>query len=178
MRREKYFPRSRAGTHSCTQEFHDTPATAAKQLEMKNQRMSQRAAMAGSARGIHGKPTPSITQSARWMHAAVTVTVFGGRQRAINGAAKIWKKLAMKGIAVSSPIAGLGKTKALVTSAVMNTLTGSDIVTIGMATMPSTVHKRKLRARSCFFCVAEVFAMVAFNVERRAIKGRAADNQS
>ena len=60
----------------------------------------------------------------------------------------------------------------------MNTLTGSDIVTIGMATMPSTVHKRKLRARTCFFCGAEVFAMVAFNVERRAIKGRAADNQS
>ena len=85
------------------------------------------------------------------MHAAVTVTVFGGRQRAINGAAKIWKKLAMNGIAVSNPIAGLGKTKALVTSAVMKTLTGSDIVTMGMATMPSAVHRRKLRARSCFF---------------------------
>ena len=79
------------------------------------------------------------------------MTVLGGRQRAINGAAKIWKKLAMNGIAVSSPIAGLGRTKALVTSAVMKTFTGSDIVTIGMATMPSAVHRRKLRARSSFF---------------------------
>ena len=39
----------------------------------------------------------------------------------------------------------LGSTKAFATSAVMKTFTGGDIVTMGMATMPSVVQSRRAR---------------------------------
>src|SRR5258708_7246600 len=113
-----------------------------------------------------------------WSVAAVTVSVFGGRHRAMNGTAKICKKFAAKGIAESNPIAGFGNTQACVTSAVRNTFTGSAIVTIGIATRPSWVQSSRLRCRSALRWTeggADSRGRVAFNVGSGGMKRDAAD---
>ena len=62
----------------------------------------------------------------------------------------------MKGAAVKTPIAAAEIGKACVTRAVKKTLTGSDIVTIGIATIPSAVHRAKLRLRSALRLIASL----------------------
>jgi hypothetical protein len=94
--------------------------------------------------------------------AAPTVITFGGFQRARKGAKKIWRKFPTNGSALISPIVVFGSTNAFATNAVMNTFTGSDMVTIGIAMMPSAVHRRSERRRSALCWSAAVRVVVAF----------------
>jgi hypothetical protein len=109
VRRPKYFPRMRYGTHSWIQAFHDTPATAPKQLVTRNQTESQIPAAPASPRGINGSITPSTAQLARCSTAAPTQITLGGRQRARSPAMKIWRKLPRKGSALISPMVVFGR---------------------------------------------------------------------
>jgi hypothetical protein len=64
-------------------------------------------------------------------------------------------------------MSGFGNTHAFVTSAVRNTFTGSDIVTMGIATSPSCVHSARLRCKSALRWMeaeAAVLAVVAFTM--------------
>ena len=91
-------------------------------------------------------------------------TVLGGFQRARKGATKIWRKLPRNGSALMRPMVVFGSSKALATSAVMKTFTGSDIVTIGIATMPSVVQSRSARSKSALRAGAVERGTVAFTV--------------
>src|SRR3954464_11695052 len=131
LRRPKNLPRIRYGTHSCTHAFHETPAIAPKQLVIKNHAISHRPATVGSSRGIHGRITPNPTQHTRCRVAPAMQTSFGGFHRARKEAMKICEKFPTKGRALMSPIVVFGSVNPFATSAVMNTFTGSDIVTMG-----------------------------------------------
>ena len=74
----------------------------------------------------------------------------GGFQRTRNVATKICRKFPTNGIALIRPIMTLGIGYALATSAVMNTFTGNDIVTSGIAMTPSAVQRRRDLRRSDF----------------------------
>jgi hypothetical protein len=66
-----------------------------------------------------------------------------------------------------SPMVVFGSAYAFATNAVMNTFTGSDIVTIGMAMMPSAVQRRSERSRSALWWSAAARADVAFTMDVR-----------
>lgn len=134
---------------------------AAQQLETRNQPRKSSPALGRSSCGTHGSSTPNAIHDTMCKDAASTVSVFGGFQCARNEATKICKKFPTKGIALISPIITFGIGYAFATSAVMNTFTGRDIVTSGIAMMPSAVHNRNDRTRSAFLW-AGVGALVAF----------------
>jgi len=80
---------------------------------------------------------------------------------------KTWRKLHAKGIELTPPIIGLDRGNPLATSAVMKIFTGSDIVTMGVASTPSAVLARKPR-RSAWRCaVRETMGGIAFMGGRR-----------
>src|SRR5687767_10285741 len=108
LRRPKYLPRIRYGTHSWIQAFHDTPAIAPKQLVVKNHVMIQRPAASGWSRGIQGRRRPSATHDTRCSAAAVTEIVFACFHFARKGAMKICTKLPRNGRALMSPMVVLG----------------------------------------------------------------------
>jgi hypothetical protein len=140
LRRPKYLPRIRAGTHSSTHVLHVTPATAPMQLDTRNQPRIQRLACAGESLGIHGRKTPSATQLAQWSVAAATVITFGDRHRMRKGETKICRKLPANGSDPMMPIEAGDSGNALVMSAESAMLPVSAIVTIGIATIPSVVE--------------------------------------
>src|SRR5262245_58465395 len=117
LRRPKYFPRSRLGTHSWIHAFQFTPAMAAKQLAVRNQAMRIQPAVVGLSRGIHGMPTPSASHVTRCRLAAVTVSVLGGFHLARVEATMIWRKLPMKGRALTRPMVVFGRGNAKTPSA-------------------------------------------------------------
>ena len=91
---------------------------------------------------------PSATQLRRCSVAPVTLTVFGGFHRVRKEATNTWRKLPRNGSAQIRPMVVFGSGNALATSAVMKMFTGSDIVTSGIATIPSSVQSRSERRRS------------------------------
>jgi len=104
--------------------------------------------------------------------AARTHSVFGGCHFARSVAKKICRKFPTNGSALMRPMVVIGRTKAFATNAVMNTFTGSDIVTIGMAMMPSAVQSRSERSKSALCWSAAARAVVAFTIRLARIETR------
>jgi hypothetical protein len=127
--------------------FHTTASSALKTLLTKNHTSNLPAAAAGGCATSAGSLQANQSQHTEWRPAEMMAVVLIGRWRVTIGEKNTCRKLQANGAAVIPPTSGLERGSPFVTNVVKKTFTGRDMVTMGMARIPSITEARRPRRR-------------------------------